>query len=76
MFNNKTPMSSAVFTSMLGGETLELIFAHQLADENGWHFIGFENDCFKFHDLVLNKEILMSVDEIMTQTVNSIKFTV
>lgn len=63
MFGKKAPMLSAVISSMLGGENIETLFARQIADENGWYYVGHENDCYKFHDVINDKEILMSVDE-------------
>ena len=65
MFGRKAPMLSAVISSMLGGVNIETLFAHQLADKNGWYFVGVENDYFKFHDVINDKEITLTVAECM-----------
>ena len=65
MFGNKTPMLSAIVSSILGGKTIESIFARQVANENGWYYVGFENDCYKFHDVINDKDLLMTADEVM-----------
>lgn len=69
MLGKKTPMLSAIFSTILGGETIESIFARQVADENGWYYVGYENDCYKFHDVINDKEILMTSEEIMKSAI-------
>lgn len=71
MFGRKAPMLSAIVSSMLGGESIESLFARQVADENGWYYVGHENDCFKFHDVINDKEILLTVAECMELALKS-----
>lgn len=71
MFGNKTPMLSEVVSSMLGGENIETLFTRQVADENNWRYIGYENDCYKFHDVINDKEIVMSVDQCLAALINA-----
>lgn len=72
MFGNKAPMLSAVISSMLGGVNIESLFARQIADDNGWYYVGSENDCYKFHDVINDKEVLMTVDEFLAAALNSL----
>lgn len=63
----KTPMLSTIIGSMLGGVSLESLAAHTIADENGWYFVGCEDDNWKFHDVFLDKEINMTTDELFAK---------
>ncbi|MEK4427608.1 hypothetical protein [Solibacillus sp. FSL K6-1523] len=68
MFIKNEPISNALIASALEDELLGTIFAHQLADEKGYYYLGLNEGQYKFHDVINDKEICINKDDILQKT--------
>lgn len=62
---NRDGLSLLAFATALTGDTTE-IFCRMLADKTMFHYAGKEDDKYKFYDVINEKEMLLTKEEVLS----------